>query len=42
MLITILLVAAFIIFGIAAWKERNLVALGLAVWVLVDLIPRLI
>lgn len=41
MLITILLVGAFILFAIAAWLGRNLVAAGLAVWVLVDLIPRL-
>lgn len=38
---TVLLLAALIIFGIAAWLQKSLIALGLAVWVLAVLLPRI-
>jgi hypothetical protein len=38
---TLLLVAAFILFVIAAWLGKSLQAAGLACWVLTEVIPRL-
>jgi hypothetical protein len=36
----IFLIAAFIVFAIVAWLEKSLLAVGLALWVLAELLPK--